>query len=50
MAATTDVGKFINMITVPAGATPGTHWITALGRRTGLAPLHRPAPALLGPD
>src|SRR5580704_7163863 len=38
LAVTNDKGKFTAVpLTVPAGATPGTHWVTAIGRKDGVA-------------
>jgi outer membrane protein assembly factor BamB len=31
------VGQFTATLNVPASAAPGTHWVTAIGRRSGLA-------------
>jgi outer membrane protein assembly factor BamB len=35
--ATNDSGHFSSVIKVPASAIPGGHWVTAVGRRSGLA-------------
>jgi len=37
LAATSSLGAFSQSLQVPAKAQPGTHWITAVGRTSGLA-------------
>jgi outer membrane protein assembly factor BamB len=37
LAVTSATGTFTCTLTVPATAAPGTHWITAIGRASGLA-------------
>jgi outer membrane protein assembly factor BamB len=37
LASTTVQGQFSISIQVPAGAVPGTHWVTAVGRHSGLS-------------
>lgn len=37
LAVTDNLGQFSATLKVPASAAPGTHWITAIGRRSGWA-------------
>ena len=38
LAANDPSGSFTGIrLTIPASATPGTHWITGVGRQSGLA-------------